>query len=71
MDSGYVKKYNKTIYSRVQRLMNIKISKAHRTTSNEALCIFTGITPIEIKAEETATLYRITRDGKSIKWNMK
>ena len=31
---------------------NIKIAKAHRTTSNEALCTLTGVTPIEIKAEE-------------------
>jgi hypothetical protein len=56
------KKCNKIIYSRVQRLMNIKIAKAYRTTSNEVLCILTGTTPIEIRAEKTAKLYRITRD---------
>jgi len=56
------KKCNTIIYSRVQWLMNNKIAKAYRTTSNEALCILTGTTPIEIKAEETAKLYRITRD---------
>jgi hypothetical protein len=56
------KKCNRTIYSRVQRFVNIKIAKAYRTTSNEALCILTGITPIEIKAEETAKLHHITRD---------
>jgi len=42
--------------------MNIKIAKAYRTTSNDALCILTGNTPIEIKAEETANIHRITRD---------
>jgi len=42
--------------------MNIKIAKAYRTTSNEALCILAGTTLIEIKAEEAANLYRITRD---------
>ena len=42
--------------------MNIKIAKADLTTSNDALCILTGNTPIEIKAEETANIYRITRD---------
>jgi len=42
--------------------MNIKIAKAYRATSNEVLCILTGTTPIEIKAEEAANLYRITRD---------
>jgi hypothetical protein len=59
------KKCNKTIYSRVQRLINIKIAKAYRTTSNEALCTLIGITPIEIKAAETANAYRITRDRKN------
>jgi hypothetical protein len=40
------KKCNNILYNRVQRLMNIKIAKAYRTTSNEALCILTGTTPI-------------------------
>jgi hypothetical protein len=31
-------------------------------TSNDDLCILTRNTPIEIKAEETANIYRITRD---------
>jgi hypothetical protein len=56
------KKCNIITYSRVQRLINIKIAKAYRTTSNEALCILTGTTPIEIKAKETAKLYCINRD---------
>jgi hypothetical protein len=56
------KKWNKATYSRVQRLTNIKIAKAYRTTSNEALCILTGTTPIDIKAEEIAKLHRMTRD---------
>jgi hypothetical protein len=55
-------KYNKILYTRVQRLMNIKIAKAYRTTSGEALSILTGITPIEIKVAETERLYHITRD---------
>ena len=42
--------------------MNIKIAKAFRTTSNEALCIFTGLTPVVIKAEEAAKLYNIMRN---------
>jgi hypothetical protein len=33
--------------------------------SDEALCTLTGITPLEIKAEETANVYRITRDRKN------
>jgi ribonuclease HI len=55
------KECNKTIYNRVQSLINIKIAKAFRTTSNEALCILTGLTPIVIKAEEEAKLYNIMR----------
>ena len=39
---------------RVQRLINIKMAKAYRTVSHEALCILTGVTPIEIKIEEAA-----------------
>jgi ribonuclease HI len=54
--------YNKTLYTRVQRLINIKIAKAYRTTSNEALCILTGNAPIIIKAEEAANIYRTTKD---------
>ena len=37
---------------RIQRLINLKIAKAYRTVSNEALCIISGITPINIKIEE-------------------
>jgi ribonuclease HI len=45
----------------VQRLINIKIAKAYRTVSNEALCIITSLTPIHIKIQETAELYKIVR----------
>jgi hypothetical protein len=50
------KECNKTIYNRVQRLMNRKIAKAFRTTSNADLCILTGLTSVVIKAEEAAKL---------------
>ena len=43
------RKCNKIIYSRVQRPIIIKIAKAYRTTSREALCTLTGLTPIVIK----------------------
>jgi hypothetical protein len=46
---------------RVQRLINIKITKAYRTVSNEALCILSGMTPIVIKIEEAIQFYEITR----------
>jgi ribonuclease HI len=49
--------YNKRKYIRIQRLINIQSAKAFRTTSNEALCILTGITLIIIKTEEAVRLY--------------
>jgi hypothetical protein len=51
------KECNKTVYNTVQQPININIAKAFRTTSNEALCTLTGLTPIVIKAEEAAELY--------------
>jgi hypothetical protein len=49
---------------RVQRLINIRIAKAYRTVSNEALCMITGLTPIYIKLKQTAQYYNITKEGK-------
>jgi len=46
---------------RVQRLINIRIAKDYRTVSNEALCMITGLTPIDIKIEEFASLFQITK----------
>jgi hypothetical protein len=46
---------------RVQRIINIKTTKAYRTVSNEALCVLTGLTPITIKIEEVGKLYHLTK----------
>jgi hypothetical protein len=35
--------------TRVQRLVDIRLGRAYRAVSNEALCIITGLTPIELK----------------------
>jgi len=43
--------HNRHKYVRVQRLINLKMARAYRTTSNEALCILTGITPLILKLE--------------------
>ena len=37
------------------------MAKAYRTVSNEALCVLTGMIPIDIKIEETAQLYQLTK----------
>ena len=41
----------------IQGLINIRIAKAYRTVPNEALCVITGLTSINIKIEETAKYY--------------
>jgi ribonuclease HI len=51
----------KTKVTRIQRLINIRIAKAYRTVSNEALCIFTSIKPIHIQIEETGRYYETTK----------
>jgi len=53
-------KYKKKL-SRVQRLINIKMAKAYRTVSSEALCVITGMTPIHLKIEQAAEFYLHTR----------
>jgi hypothetical protein len=50
--------------TRVQRLINIRIAKSYHTVSNEALCMITGLTPIDIKIEETAQFFQITKGNK-------
>jgi hypothetical protein len=46
---------------RVQRLINIRIANAYHTVSNEALCVITGLIPINIKIEESAKYYEIIK----------
>jgi hypothetical protein len=53
--------YNRLKYISVQRLINIRIVKAFRTTSSEALCILAGTTPVIIKIEELVKQYNIRR----------
>ena len=47
----------KTKLIRMQRIINFRTAKAYRTVSNEALCVITGLLPINIKIEETAKHY--------------
>jgi hypothetical protein len=42
----------KTKLIRTQRLINIRIDRAYRTVSNEALCVITGLIPIHIQIQE-------------------
>jgi ribonuclease HI len=54
------KECNRAKYIRVQRHISLRIAKAYRAISQEALYILTGLTPINIKIEEVVTLYNIT-----------
>ena len=63
-ESALTKASYKTKLIRVQRLMNIRIAKSYRTVSNEALCVITGLNPIDIKIEETAQLLQISKRNK-------
>ena len=54
-------KHNTMKIRRMQRLVNIKMTKAFRTTSHEALCILAGTTPIDIELRERAKYYCIIR----------
>jgi hypothetical protein len=47
----------KSKFVRVQRLINIKIAEAYRTVSHEAICVFTGMMPIDLKIEQAARIY--------------
>jgi hypothetical protein len=44
----------------VQRLMNLRIAKAFRTSS-EVLCILAGLTPIIVKTEEAVKLHNLNK----------
>ena len=49
--------HNRHKYVRVQRLINLRMARAYRTTSSEALCILTGMTPIITKLAEVVKQY--------------
>jgi len=49
---------------RLQRPINIRIAKAYRTVSNEALCILTGLTPIDLKIENAFQFNHLTKGNK-------
>jgi hypothetical protein len=55
--------HNRRKYIRVQRLINIRVAKAYRTTSSEALCMLTGMTLIIIKLEELIKRYNKRKVG--------
>jgi hypothetical protein len=60
VDRIHKNEYNRAKHVRVQRLISLGIAKAYRTISHEALCILTGLTPINIKVEQVITLHKIT-----------
>lgn len=55
------RQYNRTKINRVQRLINLKMVKAYRTTSSEALCVLSGLMPITLKIQEIAQYYNLVK----------
>ena len=55
------RKSNTAKIRRIQRLTDMKLAKAYRTTSYEALCVLTAIIPIRNELENVAKVYHITR----------
>jgi hypothetical protein len=49
--------HNRQKYIQVQRLINLKMARAYRTSSSEALCVLTGMISITLKLEEAVTQY--------------
>jgi hypothetical protein len=46
---------------RLLRSINIRMAKAYPTVSNEALCMLTGLTPIDLKIENAFQFYHLTK----------
>lgn len=63
--------FTKRNLSAAQRIPLLGIARVYRTTSTEALCVLTGIPPIELQLLKEAKLARITRLNKEIKINNK
>lgn len=56
------KRFNIVKLQRVQRLINLKIAKAYRTTSSDALCILTKNQPILIELQQMVKISRIKKE---------
>ena len=54
--------HNRQKYVRVQRLINLRMARAYRTTSSEAIFILTGMTPIILKLEEVVKQYTFNEE---------
>jgi len=57
------KRKNLKKLQRIQRLVNIKIAKAHKTISYDASCVVAGIQPIDITVHGKAKIYKSTHGG--------
>jgi D-ribose pyranose/furanose isomerase RbsD len=65
-----IKECNRAKYIRVQRLISLRRAKTYRTISHETLCVLSGLTRINIKAEEVVTLYNIITGRNNQKYQM-
>jgi hypothetical protein len=63
-EEAAAKQKNKCMLQRVQRLINIKITKACRTISFEASCMMAGVPPIGLVIEEKARRHIVKHNPK-------
>ena len=62
-EKALTKQNNLRKYQRVQRMINIKISKAFRTLSYEASCVMAGVRAIRLAIEEKVRTYKATHNN--------
>jgi len=55
------KNKNFTKYKRIQRVINIKITKAYRSISYDASCVTAGVQPIQITTKQKVQTYMTTK----------
>ena len=58
--------HNRQKYIRVPRLINLRVARAYRTNSSEALCILTGMTPIVLKLEVVEYTLKVKQHQQAI-----
>jgi hypothetical protein len=62
-EKAITKQYNLRKYQVVERMMNIKVTKALRTLSYEASCVLTAVRPIRLAVEEKVRTYKATHNN--------
>ena len=65
-DAIEIQSYARSVKS-VYRRSALRVARAFRTVSYDAVCVIAGMPPIELMAQERARIYRRKRDGCTLK----